>query len=52
MIGLTRDVNSDKAKSLLSSGAELRTCDLNKPSEVETALKVNKLKNDIFYLKI
>lgn len=40
VVALTRDVNSEKAKQLKALGAELRPCDMLKPDDVESALKV------------
>ena len=40
VVALTRNVDSEKAKELKSLGAELRSCDMSKPEDVEAVLKV------------
>jgi len=39
VVALTRNVDSEKAKELKSLGAELRSCDMSKPEDVEAVLK-------------
>jgi uncharacterized protein YbjT (DUF2867 family) len=40
VVALTRDATGEKAMQLQTLGAEVRTCDVNKLAEVESALKV------------